>query len=194
MASTVSRCGWASVDDQAYLAYHDEEWGVPVHDDPRLFEFLVLEGAQAGLSWSTILHKREGYRRAFSGFDPVRVARFNARSIERLMGDVGIVRNRQKIESAIANARATLDVQAAHGSLDAYLWSFVDGEPIVNRWRRLEQIPAETDRSRAMSASLRSRGFRFVGPTICYAFMQAVGMVNDHVVSCFRYAAVDGAR
>jgi DNA-3-methyladenine glycosylase I len=194
MASTVSRCGWASVDDQAYLAYHDEEWGVPVHDDPRLFEFLVLEGAQAGLSWSTILHKREGYRRAFSGFDPVRVARFNARSIERLMGDVGIVRNRQKIESAIANARATLDVQAAHGSLDAYLWSFVDGEPIVNRWRRLEQIPAETDRSCAMSASLRSRGFRFVGPTICYAFMQAVGMVNDHVVSCFRYAAVDGAR
>jgi DNA-3-methyladenine glycosylase I len=194
MASTVSRCGWASVDDQTYLAYHDEEWGVPVHDDPRLFEFLVLEGAQAGLSWSTILHKREGYRRAFSGFDPVRVARFNARSIERLMGDVGIVRNRQKIESAIANARATLDVQAAHGSLDAYLWSFVDGEPIVNRWRRLEQIPAETDRSRAMSAALRSRGFRFVGPTICYAFMQAVGMVNDHVVSCFRYAAVDGAR
>jgi DNA-3-methyladenine glycosylase I len=190
----IRRCSWASVDDPASLAYHDEEWGVPVHDDRRLFEFLVLEGAQAGLSWSTILRKREGYRRAFAGFDPARVARFNARSIERLMGDAGIVRNRQKIESAIANARATLDVRAEHGSLDAYLWSFVDGGPIVNRWRRLEDIPAETDGSRAMSAALRSRGFRFVGPTICYAFMQAVGMVNDHTVSCFRFAEVAGDR
>jgi DNA-3-methyladenine glycosylase I len=194
MTPSTRRCAWASVDDPTYLAYHDEEWGVPAHDDRRLFEFLVLEGAQAGLSWSTILRKREGYRRAFAGFDPARVARFNARSIERLMGDAGIVRNRQKIESAIANARATLDVQAEHGSLDAFLWSFVDGEPIANRWRRLEEIPAETDRSRAMSAALRSRGFRFVGPTICYAFMQAVGMVNDHMVSCFRFAQLTNSR
>jgi DNA-3-methyladenine glycosylase I len=180
------RCSWVPVNDPAYLRYHDDEWGVPVHDDVRLFEMLVLEGAQAGLSWSTILHKREGYRRAFSGFDPARVARFNARSVERLVRDAGIVRNRQKIDAAIANARATLEVQAEHGSLDRYLWSFVEGVPIVGGWRRVEQIPSETAESRAMSAALRAGGFRFVGPTICYAFMQAVGMADDHVTDCFR--------
>jgi DNA-3-methyladenine glycosylase I len=192
-ATKIRRCSWPSASDPLYVAYHDEEWGVPVHDDRRLFEFLVLEGAQAGLSWSTILHKREGYRRAFVGFDPARVARFNARSVDRLLCDAGIVRNRQKIDAAIANARATLEVQAEHGSLDAYLWSFVNGTPIVNRWRRLDEIPAETDRSRAMSKELRARGFRFVGPTICYAFMQAVGMVNDHVVDCFRWEELSRA-
>ena len=190
MAAQLRRCSWAPPEDPLYVAYHDEEWGVPVHDDRLLFEFLVLEGAQAGLSWSTILHKREGYRRAFAGFDPARVARFNSRSVDRLMRDAGIVRNRLKIEAAIANARATLEVQAEHGSLDAYLWSFVDGAPIVNRWRRLDDIPAETESSRAMSTELRRRGFRFVGPTICYAFMQAVGLVNAHVASCFRWHEV----
>jgi DNA-3-methyladenine glycosylase I len=182
------RCGWAPLNDPVYLEYHDEEWGVPVHDDVRLFEFLVLEGAQAGLSWSTILKKRDAYRAAFAGFDPYRVARFNARSVERLLADASIVRNRSKIEAAIANARATLAVRAEHGSLDRFLWSFVDGRPIRNRWTTLDDIPAETERSRAMSAALRERGFRFVGPTICYAFMQAVGMVNDHIVSCFRWS------
>jgi DNA-3-methyladenine glycosylase I len=185
-----SRCAWAPADDPIYVAYHDEEWGVPVHDDRRLFEMLVLEGAQAGLSWSTILRKRDAYRVAFAGFDPTRVARFNARSVERLMHDAGIVRNRSKIEAAIANARATLAIQDRHGSLDRFLWSFVDGEPIVNRWKSLDEIPAETDRSRAMSTALRKAGFRFVGPTICYAFMQAVGMDNSHVASCFRWREV----
>ena len=186
--TTLRRCGWAPANDPVYLRYHDEEWGVPVHDDIRLFEMLVLEGAQAGLSWSTILHKRDAYRRAFARFDPVRVARFNARSVEQLLGDAGIVRNRQKIDAAIANARATLRVQAEHGTLDRYLWSFVGGAPIVGARRHIEQIPSETAESRTMSASLRSGGFRFVGPTICYAFMQAVGMVNDHVTDCFRFA------
>jgi DNA-3-methyladenine glycosylase I len=191
MGSTpIRRCAWAPANDAAYLRYHDEEWGVPVHDDIRLFEMLVLEGAQAGLSWSTILHKRDEYRRAFSGFDPARVARFNARSVERLLRDPGIVRNRQKIDAAITNARATLGVQAEHGSLDRYLWSFVDGTPLATGWRRVEQIPSETAESRTMSAALRARGFGFVGPTICYAFMQAVGMVNDHVASCFRWREV----
>ena len=188
--ATPPRCAWAPANDPAYLRYHDEEWGVPVHDDIRLFEMLVLEGAQAGLSWSTILHKRDAYRRAFAGFDPVRVARFNVRSVERLLGDAGIVRNRQKIDAAIANARATLRVQAEHGTLDRYLWSFVGGAPIVEPRRNIDQIPSETAESRAMSASLRSVGFRFVGPTICYAFMQAVGMVNDHVTECFRWREV----
>ena len=173
-----------------YIAYHDDEWGVPSHDDWHLFEMLVLEGAQAGLSWSTILRKRENYRKAFAGFDPEAVARFGKRQIERLMGDPGIVRNRAKIEAAIGNARAATEVAEELGSLDTYLWSFVDGSPIRNRWRSLEEIPAETDTSRAMSRELKRRGFRFVGPTICYAFMQAVGMVNDHVVSCFRYADI----
>ena len=187
---TPRRCEWVPEGDADYVAYHDEEWGVPSHDDTHLFEMLVLEGAQAGLSWATILRKREGYRRAFDGFDAEKVARFGARRIERLMQDAGIVRNRLKIESAIANAGAILEVREEHGSLDAYVWSFVDGRPRRNRWARLAAIPTETDESRAMSRDLKRRGFRFVGPTVCYAFMQAVGMVNDHVVDCFRYREV----
>ena len=186
------RCAWAPATDEAYLAYHDEEWAVPAHDDRHLFEILVLEGAQAGLSWSTILHKREGYRRAFDGFDPARVARFTPARVERLLQDPGIVRNRLKIESAIDSARATLDVQSEVGSLDVYLWSFVGGAPIANRWRRPADVPAETDVSGAMSKDLKRRGFRFVGPTVCYAFMQATGMVNDHVTACFRWRELDG--
>jgi DNA-3-methyladenine glycosylase I len=181
------RCGWAPLTDPDYLAYHDEEWGVPVHDDVRLFEMLTLEGAQAGLSWSTILHKREGYRRAFAGFDVAKVARFTPARVERLLQDPGIVRNRLKVESTVANARATLTVQAEVGSLDAYLWGFVDGAPIVGRWDELSEIPAETAESRAMSKDMKRRGFRFVGPTVCYAFMQACGLVDDHVTSCFRW-------
>jgi DNA-3-methyladenine glycosylase I len=173
-----------------YVVYHDEEWGVPSHDDRHLFEMLVLEGAQAGLSWSTILRKRENYRRAFAGWDREAVARFGPRDVERLMGDAGIVRNRAKIEAAIGNARAAVAAAEEHGSLNELLWGFVDGTPIRNRWRRLSDIPAEMDVSKAMSKELKRRGFRFVGPTICYAFMQAVGMVNDHVVSCFRYREV----
>ena len=176
--------------DPLYVAYHDEEWGLPSHDERHLFEMLVLEGAQAGLSWSTILRKREGYREAFAGFEPEAVARFGERDVERLLGDSGIVRNRLKVESAIANARATLAVRDELGSLDAFLWSFVGGEPRLNRWRSLGEIPAETDESRTMSKELKRRGFRFVGPTICYAFMQAAGLVNDHVVDCFRYREV----
>lgn len=184
------RCEWAPAGDPAYLAYHDEEWGVPSHDDRHLFEMLTLEGAQAGLSWSTILHKREGYRLAFAGFDPAKVARFSELKVERLLQDPSIVRNRLKVESTVANARATIAVQKEIGSLDAYLWSFVGGAPIVNKWRRLSDIPAQTDLSGAMSKDLKKRGFRFVGPTVCYAFVQATGMVNDHVVSCFRYKDV----
>jgi DNA-3-methyladenine glycosylase I len=172
------------------LAYHDEEWGLPSHDDRHLFEMLVLEGAQAGLSWQTILDKRDGYRRAFAGFDPTKVARYDRRRIERLLSDPGIVRNRLKIESAVANARGVLAVRDETGSFEAYLWGFVDGAPIRNRYRSLGTIPAQTERSVAMSKDLKRRGFRFVGPTVCYAFMQAVGMVNDHVVSCFRYGEV----
>ena len=183
-----ARCEWAPEGDPAYLAYHDEEWGVPVHDDRRLFEMLTLEGAQAGLSWATILHKRDGYREAFAGFDPAKVARFNPRKVERLLQDPSIVRNRLKVESTVANARATIVVQEEVGSLDAYLWSFVGGAPIVNRWRRLSEIPSQSDLSGAMSKDLKKRGFRFVGPTVCYAFMQATGMMNDHVVSCFRFS------
>jgi DNA-3-methyladenine glycosylase I len=175
------------LDDPLYLGYHDEEWGVPSHDDRHLFEMLTLEGAQAGLSWSTILKKREGYRRAFAGFDPVKVARFDRREIERLLKDPGIVRNRAKIESTVTNAGAALAVKSELGSLDSYLWSFVGGERIENRWGSLEEIPAQTPRSVAMSRDLKRRGFRFVGPTICYALMQAVGMVNDHEVGCFRH-------
>ena len=182
-----TRCPWGVSSNARYLAYHDEEWGVPSRDDRHLYEMLVLEGAQAGLSWSTILNKRDGYRRAFSGFEPEAVARFGQKDVDRLLGDSGIVRNRLKVESAIANARQVLEVQQAEGSLAAYLWRFVDGSPIVGRWRRLEDIPAETAESRAMSKDLKRRGFRFVGPTVCYAFMQAVGMVNDHTLDCFRY-------
>jgi DNA-3-methyladenine glycosylase I len=186
----VRRCQWAENLPPSYLRYHDEEWAVPSHDDRHLFEMLVLEGAQAGLSWSTILNKRANYRKAFEGFDPARVARFGQRRIERLLADPGIVRNRAKVEAAVGNAKATLDVIKEFGGLDAYLWGFVGGRPIRNRWRSLADIPAETAESRAMSKDLKQRGFRFVGPTICYAFMQAVGMVNDHVVSCFRYRQV----
>jgi len=172
------------------VRYHDVEWGVPVREDRRLFEFLILEGAQAGLSWSTILAKRENYRRAFDGFDLERVARYGAREINRLMKDAGIVRNRLKIEAAVQNARAALELKARHGSLDAYIWRFVDGRPIQNRWRTTRRIPARTSVSDAFSADLRANGFRFVGSTICYAFMQAVGMVNDHLLTCFRYAEI----
>ncbi len=181
------RCEWAPESDPLYLAYHDEEWGVPSRDDRHLFELLVLEGAQAGLSWATILRKREGYRRTFAGFDPQAVARFGATDVERLLGDAGIVRNRLKVESAITNAHATLAVQEEQGSLAAYLWEFVGGEPRVNRWTSLGEIPSETDESRALSKDLKRRGFRFVGPTVCYAFMQATGLVNDHVLACFRH-------
>jgi DNA-3-methyladenine glycosylase I len=178
------RCDWVPENDPLYVAYHDEEWGAPSRDERHLFEMLVLEGAQAGLSWSTILRKREGYQRAFAGFDAEKVARFGPKDVERLLADPGIVRNRLKVESAIANAQAML---ALDRPLSDYLWSFVGGEPKVNTWRNVRQIPAETEESRAMSKDLKRRGFRFVGPTVCYAFMQAVGIVNDHTVDCFRY-------
>ncbi|GAB4180557.1 MAG: DNA-3-methyladenine glycosylase I [Rhodocyclaceae bacterium] len=183
------RCAWA-LGDPLLAAYHDSEWGVPVHEDRRLFEFLLLEGAQAGLSWLTILRRREGYRRAFADFDPQRVARFDEHDRARLLADPGIVRNRAKIEAAIANARAFLAVQEEFGSFDAYQWRFVDGEPIRNRWKSEAHVPASTPRSEAMSRDLVRRGFRFAGPTICYAHMQAVGMVNDHVIDCPRHAEV----
>jgi len=189
---TKSRCDWAG-DDPLYVAYHDREWGVPVHDDRLLFEFLVLEGAQAGLSWLTILKKRENFRRAFAGFEPRKVARFDRRKVARLLEDAGIIRNRLKIESAITNARAFLKVQREFGSFDDYQWAFVGGQPRRNRWRRLEEVPAHTPESDALSRDLRQRGFRFVGSTICYAHMQAVGMVNDHLTSCFRYRAIPPA-
>jgi DNA-3-methyladenine glycosylase I len=174
---------------EAYFRYHDEEWGVPVHDDRRQFEFLILEGAQAGLSWSTILNKREGYREAFVDFDVEKVARFDRRKVERLMKFPGIVRNRLKIESAISNARAVIRLQDGVGGLSDHLWSFVGGRPIVNRWREMKQVPATSAESDALSKDLKQRGFRFVGSTILYAHMQATGMVNDHTVDCFRYAA-----
>ena len=183
------RCGWCGT-DPLYVTYHDEEWGVPLHDDRRLFEMLVLEGAQAGLSWLTILRKREAYRRAFDGFDPVRVARFDARRVRRLLADPGIVRNRLKVAAAIANARAFLAVQEEFGSFDAYVWRFVDGKPVRNAYRALREVPPAPPLAEAMSRDLKARGFRFVGPTICYAHMQATGMVNDHLVSCCRYATV----
>ena len=183
---TKQRCPWCG-DDPLYIAYHDEEWGVPVHDDRTHFEFLTLEGAQAGLSWKTILRKREGYREAFAGFDFTKVARFTARSVDRLLRQSAIVRNRMKIESTIVNARMILKLVQEHGSLDGYIWKFTDGRTIRNRWKSHLDIPAETDESRKMSRELKKRGFRFVGPTICYAFMQAVGMVNDHETGCARY-------
>jgi DNA-3-methyladenine glycosylase I len=192
IAVGIVRCEWVPLEQPDYLAYHDEEWGVPVHDDRRLFEMLVLEGAQAGLSWSTILRKREGYRRAFAGFDPAKVARFGKRDVERLLKDPGIVRNRLKVESAIDSAKAVLHVQQEVGSLDELLWSFVGGSPRVERRKRITDIPAETDESRAMSRELKRLGFRFVGPTVCYAFMQACGLVNDHEVRCFRFAELLG--
>ncbi|MBI3185957.1 MAG: DNA-3-methyladenine glycosylase I [Myxococcales bacterium] len=186
-ADVRKRCGWCGT-DPLYIRYHDEEWGVPLHDERKLFEFLVLEGAQAGLSWLTILRKRENYRHAFAGFDPERVARFDRRKVEALLRDRGIVRNRAKVEAAIGNARAFLEVQEQFGSFDAFQWRFVGGKPVVNRRRTLRQLPARTPISDAFSHELRERGFRFVGSTIVYAHMQAVGMINDHLVSCFRHA------
>ena len=190
MMTELRRCGWAGSDPRM-LAYHDEEWGLPVHDDRLLFEFLVLEGAQAGLSWQTILNKREAYREAFAGFDPAKVARFDARRIERLLHNPGIVRNRLKIEAAVGNARATLALQREAGSLDRFVWSFVGGKPRLNRRRTLANVPARTRESDALSVALKQRGFRFVGSTICYAFMQATGLVNDHLLTCPKYPAHD---
>jgi DNA-3-methyladenine glycosylase I len=184
------RCAWAR---EELAAYHDQEWGVPIHQDRRLFELLILEGAQAGLSWSTILRKRAAYRKAFDGFDAKKIARYSAARVRRLMKDAGIVRNRAKIEATIANARAFLAVQREHGRFDTYIWQFVAGRPTQNAWRRPSQCPAETEASRAMSRDLLARGFRFVGPTICYAFMQATGMVNDHLRDCFRWREVQRA-
>jgi DNA-3-methyladenine glycosylase I len=188
MPDSPIRCGWAeNAPFPDYQRYHDEEWGVPVHDDRTLFEFLTLEGAQAGLSWATILRKRPYYRQAFAEFDPAAVARFTAKREAKLLENPGIVRNRLKVASTIANAKAVLAVQDEFGSLDAFLWQFVGGEPRVNRWRSTREVPARTAESDAMSKALRRRGFRFVGSTICYAFMQAVGMVNDHTTTCFRH-------
>jgi DNA-3-methyladenine glycosylase I len=186
----VTRCDWVPKDDALNIAYHDEEWCVPTHDERLLFELLTLEGAQAGLSWTTILRKRDGYRKAFAGFDVDRVARFDARRVDRLLQDPGVVRNRAKVESTVGNARAVLAVRDELGSLDALLWGFVDGEPVQNRFRSVSELPAATPVSTAMSRELKRRGFRFVGPTICYALMQAAGLVNDHVVSCFRHQQV----
>ena len=186
-----SRCAWCG-DDPEYVDYHDNEWGVPVYDDQTLFEFLLLEGAQAGLSWITILKRRDNYRKAFSGFDPTRVARYDRRRVERLLGNEGIIRNRLKVESAVKNARAFLKIQQEFGSFSEYQWGFVGGKPKQNRFETMSDIPAQTADSVAFSKDLKKRGFSFVGPTIVYAHMQAVGMVNDHVVSCFRYRALRG--
>ena len=184
----ILRCPWAA--NPLSTRYHDEEWGVPVHDDRRWFEFLILEGAQAGLSWDTILQKRERYRQALDGFNPTKVAQFDAKKTRELLNDPGIVRNRLKIKATIANARAFLQVQKKFGSFDSYIWKFVGGSPIRNRWKAHKSVPAQTPLSEALSQDLLQRGFRFVGPTICYAFMQATGIVNDHLVSCFRYEEV----
>lgn len=192
-SSTKIRCGWAGT-DPIYVGYHDEEWGVPVYDDRTLFEFLVLEGAQAGLSWITILKKRDAYRRAFDRFDPKKVARYDARRVAKLLGDAGIVRNRAKIESAVKNARAFLEVQEEFGSFSDYQWRFVNGRPLVNRWRSMKEVPARTAESDAYSKDLKQRGFSFVGSTIIYAHMQAIGMVNDHVIDCFRHEKVGRRR
>ena len=192
MAEDRSRCDWASWGDSLYREYHDKEWGTPVHDDRTQFEFLILEGAQAGLSWGTILRKRDNFRRAFDGFDPKKMARYDEPKLRRLLSDPGIVRNELKVRSAVQNAKAFLAVQKEFGSFDAYAWRFVGGRPKVNGRRTLRDIPAKTGESEAMSNDLIRRGFRFVGPTICYAHMQAVGMVNDHLVSCFRYSELTG--
>lgn len=183
------RCGWVG-DDPLYLDYHDREWGVPLHDDRQLFEMIILEGAQAGLSWITILKKRENYRLAFNQFDVQKIARYDGRKKRSLMNNAGIVRNRLKIDATIGNARSFLDIVEEHGSFSNYLWDFVDGRPIVNRWRTLSDVPVSTEKSDALSKALKSRGFKFVGTTICYSFMQAVGMVNDHTRDCFRYTQV----
>jgi DNA-3-methyladenine glycosylase I len=184
------RCSWAAGGDPLYEAYHDEEWGVPLHDERALFELLCLEGAQAGLAWITILRKREGYRNAFLGFDPERVAAMSDAELDERLSDPGIVRNRLKVYAARKNARAFLETQAEHGSFDAYLWNWVDGKPIRNGWREMSQVPAVTPLAEAISKDLKKRGFTFVGPTIVYAYLQSTGVVNDHVVTCFRYSAV----
>jgi DNA-3-methyladenine glycosylase I len=186
-AGDTAPCPWCG-DDPLYVAYHDREWGVPCYDERRLFEFLILEGAQAGLSWLTILRKRENYRRAFDNFDPQKIARYDDTDVDRLLGDAGIVRNRLKIAATIANARALLQLHESGDTLDALLWRFVDGQPRINRFRSMVEVPAETPASRAMSKELSRRGFKFVGPTICYATMQSLGLVNDHLVSCPRHA------
>ena len=188
---SIKRCAWAGI-DPLYIAYHDKEWGVPARDDRRLFEFLVLEGAQAGLSWITILRKRENYRRAFDGFDPAKVAGYGPKKIRELLADEGIVRNRLKIESAIRNAAAFLHIQKEFGTFDRYIWKFVGDKAVQNRWRNLKELPAQTEKSDIISTDLKERGFNFVGSTIIYAFMQAVGMVNDHTVDCFRYRELCG--
>ncbi len=187
-AAGKARCPWSEGVSPAYLEYHDSEWGVPVHDDRKQFEFLILEGAQAGLSWSTILHRRAGYRRAFAGFDPQRVARFTPARIEKLLLDPGIIRNRLKVTSAVSNARAFLELQDEFGSFDRYIWGFVDGRPVTNRWRNKSEVPATSPVSDALSKDMKKRGFRFVGSTILYAHLQATGLINDHLLDCFRYA------
>lgn len=187
-----ARCKWSQGVSEAYQAYHDDEWGVPVRDDRKQFEFLILEGAQAGLSWSTVLHKRDGYRRAFAGFDPQKVARFDKRKIEALIGNPAIIRNRLKIQSAVTNARAFLDLVETEGSFSDYIWSFVDGQPIQNRWKKDADVPASTAVSDALSKDLKKRGFKFVGTTIVYAHMQATGLVNDHVTRCYRFKECAG--
>ena len=184
-----SRCSWAG-SDPLYIAYHDMEWGVPLYDDRKLFELLILEGAQAGLSWLTILKKRHDYRRAFDNFDPAKIAGYGNRKVRELVANAGIIRNRSKIESAIQNARSFLDIQREFGGFAKYIWRFVGGKPLKNRWRTTEEIPARTEVSTTMSADLKARGFKFVGPTICYAFMQSAGLVNDHTVNCFRHEEV----
>ena len=189
MPSTPTRCPWCG-SDPLYTAYHDTEWGVPCHDERALFEFLILEGAQAGLSWITILRKRENYRRAYHGFDPAKIARYGEKDVARLLGDAGIVRNRLKIAASIDNARATLELYERGGSLDQLLWSFVDGRPRINRWKAMSEIPAVTPQAEALSKELKRRGFRFIGPTVMYAHMQATGMVNDHLVTCPRHKEV----
>lgn len=185
------RCGWAG-DDPLYIQYHDEEWGVPIYDDQQLFEFLILEGAQAGLSWITILRKREGYRRAFDGFDAEKIARYDEQKVAQLLSDPGIVRNRLKVGAAIGNARAYLDLRQSEGDFSDFIWSFVDGKPIINAWPSMKEVPANTPQSDAMSKALKKRGFKFVGTTICYAFMQAAGLVNDHITPCFRHRELLG--
>ena len=189
----LKRCAWVK-DDPLEIAYHDDEWGVPVTDDQKLFEFLILEGAQAGLSWSTVLKKRKNYRKAFANFDPERVAQFNEQKQEELRQNPGIIRNKLKIASTVTNARLFLDIQAEHGSFARYIWQFVGGKPIQNHWENLEQVPATSSQSDAMSKELKKRGFKFVGSTICYAFMQATGMVNDHTTDCFRYKEISAMR
>ena len=184
-----NRCKWAGT-DPIYIAYHDTEWGVPLHEDRKLFEFLILDGAQAGLSWITILKKRQNYRQAFDHFDPQKIARYDSHKVDQLLSNPGIIRNKLKIEATVLNARAFLSIQNESGSFDAYIWQFVGGRTRKNRWKTLSEVPAYSDESKAMSNDLKKRGFKFVGPTICYAFMQAAGMVNDHVMDCFRYNEV----